>query len=226
MGQTIELTAADGHRIGAWQADPDGRPRGGIVVIQEIFGVNPHIRSVAESFAADGWTRHRAGPVRPGAAGHPARLRAGGHRGRQGSDGQDPARHRPDGRGRGDRGAEGDGPKGRGGRLLLGRDAGLGGRLQARRPGRGRQLTTAAACPAWPTSSRTARCSCISGSRTTPSRWTGWNGSGRRTRTCRSFTYPAGHGFSCDARGSYHAESARLARERTDRFLDEHLAGR
>jgi carboxymethylenebutenolidase len=38
------------------------------------------------------------------------------------------------------------------------------------------------------------------------------------------FTYPgAGHGFSCDARGSYHAESAAKARERSLAFLREHL---
>jgi carboxymethylenebutenolidase len=37
------------------------------------------------------------------------------------------------------------------------------------------------------------------------------------------FIYPAGHGFSCDQRGSYHTESARLARERTLAFLQEHI---
>ena len=37
------------------------------------------------------------------------------------------------------------------------------------------------------------------------------------------YVYPAGHGFNCDQRGSYHAESARLARERTLAFLHEHL---
>jgi carboxymethylenebutenolidase len=37
------------------------------------------------------------------------------------------------------------------------------------------------------------------------------------------YIYPAGHGFSCDQRGSYHAESARLARERTLAFLQEHI---
>ncbi|NBB82391.1 MAG: dienelactone hydrolase family protein, partial [Alphaproteobacteria bacterium] len=56
MGQTIELSAADGHRLDAWEVRPDGAPRGGLVILQEIFGVNAHIRSVAESYAADGWT--------------------------------------------------------------------------------------------------------------------------------------------------------------------------
>jgi len=51
----IELTAADGHRLAAWRADPAGKPRGAIVVIQEIFGVNSHIKSVADGYAADGY---------------------------------------------------------------------------------------------------------------------------------------------------------------------------
>lgn len=55
MGKMIELTASDGHRLAAYRADPQGTPRGAIVVIQEIFGVNDHIRSVADGFAADGY---------------------------------------------------------------------------------------------------------------------------------------------------------------------------
>jgi carboxymethylenebutenolidase len=55
MGRMIELTAADGHKLAAYRADPAGKPRGGIVVIQEIFGVNSHIKQVADSFAADGY---------------------------------------------------------------------------------------------------------------------------------------------------------------------------
>jgi len=55
MGKMIELTASDGHKLAAYRADPAGKPRGGIVVIQEIFGVNSHIRSVADGYAADGY---------------------------------------------------------------------------------------------------------------------------------------------------------------------------
>jgi carboxymethylenebutenolidase len=51
----IELTAADGHILTAHRADPDGVPRGAVVVIQEIFGVNQHIRSVADRFATEGF---------------------------------------------------------------------------------------------------------------------------------------------------------------------------
>lgn len=52
---TITLTAADGHTFPAYVATPDGAPRGGIVVIQEIFGVNGHIREVADGYAAAGY---------------------------------------------------------------------------------------------------------------------------------------------------------------------------
>jgi carboxymethylenebutenolidase len=55
MGERIELTAADGFRLSAYRADPAGRPRGALVVAQEIFGVNSHIRSVCDGYAADGY---------------------------------------------------------------------------------------------------------------------------------------------------------------------------
>jgi carboxymethylenebutenolidase len=55
MGKMIQLTAADGHKLDAYRADPAGKARGAIVVIQEIFGVNSHIKSVADGFAADGY---------------------------------------------------------------------------------------------------------------------------------------------------------------------------
>lgn len=51
----IELCAADGHALGAFRIDPQGPPRGGVVVVQEIFGVNAHIRAVAVRFAALGY---------------------------------------------------------------------------------------------------------------------------------------------------------------------------
>lgn len=51
----IELTARDGQTIGAYLAMPEGKPRGGVVVIQEIFGVNPYIREDCDKFAAEGY---------------------------------------------------------------------------------------------------------------------------------------------------------------------------
>jgi len=55
MGEHLELTASDGHKLGAYRALPDGRASGGVVVVQEIFGVNSHVRSVCDGFAADGF---------------------------------------------------------------------------------------------------------------------------------------------------------------------------
>ena len=55
MGQTITLAAKDGHKLQAYRADPAGKARGAIVVIQEIFGVNGHMRRVADGFAAQGY---------------------------------------------------------------------------------------------------------------------------------------------------------------------------
>ena len=54
MGENIRLKSAAGE-IGAWLATPKGSPKGGIVVIQEIFGCNHHIRAVTDKFAADGY---------------------------------------------------------------------------------------------------------------------------------------------------------------------------
>jgi carboxymethylenebutenolidase len=55
MGKTIQLTASDGHKLSAYRAEPAGKPKGGLVVAMEIFGVNSHIRSVADGYAADGY---------------------------------------------------------------------------------------------------------------------------------------------------------------------------
>jgi carboxymethylenebutenolidase len=55
LGKSLNLTASDGHRLGAYRADPSGKPIGGVVVIQEIFGVNHHIRAVCDRFAQEGY---------------------------------------------------------------------------------------------------------------------------------------------------------------------------
>ncbi|MDB5752188.1 MAG: hypothetical protein JWP65_2609 [Ramlibacter sp.] len=55
MGQFIDLKAADGHASPVYVAQPAGAAKGGVVVIQEIFGVNSHIQSVADFYAAHGY---------------------------------------------------------------------------------------------------------------------------------------------------------------------------
>ena len=54
MGQMIGLTAADGHRLGAYRAGPEDAACG-LVVAQEIFGVNHHMRTVCDRFADAGY---------------------------------------------------------------------------------------------------------------------------------------------------------------------------
>ena len=55
MGSFVDLKAADGFSFPAYVAQPQGTPKGAIVVLQEIFGVNSHIRSVADGYAAAGY---------------------------------------------------------------------------------------------------------------------------------------------------------------------------
>jgi len=54
MGRDIAFETAAGN-VSGWRAEPMGAPRGGLVVVQEIFGVNAHIRSVADQYAAEGF---------------------------------------------------------------------------------------------------------------------------------------------------------------------------
>ena len=55
MGLTITLTAEDGQRLAGYRAAPSSAPRAGLVIVQEIFGVNAHIKRVCDGFAADGF---------------------------------------------------------------------------------------------------------------------------------------------------------------------------
>ncbi len=55
MGKMIRLKAKDGHELDAYLAEPKGKPKGGIVVVQEIFGVTNHIKRVADQYAARGY---------------------------------------------------------------------------------------------------------------------------------------------------------------------------
>jgi len=56
MGELVNLTAEDGHQLSAYLAKAEGDVKGGLVIIQEIFGVNPHIQSVCDGYAKEGYT--------------------------------------------------------------------------------------------------------------------------------------------------------------------------
>jgi carboxymethylenebutenolidase len=55
MGTWIDITAADGHTLSAWQAKPSGTPKGGLVIAQEMYGVNSYLCGVADDYAAKGY---------------------------------------------------------------------------------------------------------------------------------------------------------------------------
>src|SRR3989442_12190913 len=55
MGETITLVAEDGQRLTGYRAAPARAPRAGLVIVQEIFGVNSHIKRVCDGFTADGY---------------------------------------------------------------------------------------------------------------------------------------------------------------------------
>ena len=54
-GQTITITMDDGFALPVYHAMPEGERRGGLVLIQEIFGVTDHIRELCDEYAADGY---------------------------------------------------------------------------------------------------------------------------------------------------------------------------
>src|SRR5271163_584199 len=55
MAQWTKLTASDGHELDAYVAAPEGTPIGVLVLVQEIFGLNPHIQRTVDAYAKDGF---------------------------------------------------------------------------------------------------------------------------------------------------------------------------
>ncbi len=222
MGRDVTLTAEDGHKLSAYRAEPSGQPRGGLVVIQEIFGVNHHIRNVTDGFAADGYVS-----LAPAVF---DRVERGV------SMGYTPA----------------DIERGRAIRGKLGWDKmvmDVRAAVKALRD-EGLEVGVVGYCMggslAWLAATRIdgvaasiayyggaiaefahekPRCPVLvhwgeTDASIPPDHW-------EKLRQAHpdvpQHVYPAGHGFSCDERGSYHEPSARLARERTIAFLRTHV---
>lgn len=55
MGDRIKLTASDGFELNAYRAEPEGKARGGVVVIQEVWGLSDFVRSVVDRYAQNGY---------------------------------------------------------------------------------------------------------------------------------------------------------------------------
>jgi carboxymethylenebutenolidase len=222
MGEKLTLNAEDGHKLAAYRATPAGTPRGGLVVVQEIFGVNVHIRRVCDGFAADGYV-----------ALAPAlfdRVEPGYETGY----GQE------------------DIERGRNVRQKLGWDLMVTDTRAAVEALKktGLKLGVVGYCMggsmAWLAATRipgvaaavgyyggavaefadeSPRCPVLLhfGETDASIPREHWDRIREAQPTIPMHIYPAGHGFNCDARGSYHEPSARLARERTLEFLRRHM---
>jgi carboxymethylenebutenolidase len=223
MSEFVKLKAADGHELSAYVALPEGEPLAGLVVIQEIFGVNPHIRSVADGYAKDGFLA-----VAPAIF---DRIERGVELGYEGADAEKARSFVPrldidlavaDVQAAIEYAASASGGKAGvigyclGGRLAwlsatrlhpaaaVGYYAGRIGNYAAEEPSApvmlhfGKQDTHIPAEEVEKVSSAHPE--------------------------VQVYWYDAGHGFSCDARASFNPEAAKLARERSLEFLKTHLA--
>ena len=222
MGETLTLTSEDGHKFAAYKATPSGTPRGGIVVVQEIFGVNQHIRKLADGFAADGYVA-----IAPAIFDRVERSFESGYA-------------PPDiERGRAVRG------KLQTDQVMMDVNAAVKELAKS-----GQKVGVVGYCfggtIAWLAATRTDGVSAAVG-------YYGGGVADAAEEKPKApamlhfgetdasipmdhvekvkkaqpnvpiYTYPAGHGFVCDERGSYHAESAKTARQRTMDFFKKHL---
>lgn len=229
MSRMIELTAADGTRVGAYEARPaQGSPRGAVVVIQEIFGVNAHIRNVADGYAQAGYLAIAPDMFQ--------RVQAGAQLGYEQADMAEGMRLKSaaealpapgvlqDIQAAIDHAARESGGKVGivgycWGGLLTWRSACLLEGLSAAVPYYGGGITSeteAARTPQVPVMAHFAA----------QDHWIpldGVNALRARHPGIQVEVYGANHGFNCDQRAAWHAPSAQLARERTLAFFARHL---
>lgn len=217
----IELIADDGHRFDAYRADPTGKPRGAIVVVQEIFGVNSHIRSVADGYAADGYVAI-APALFDRVAKHielgytPADIERG--RALKAASLPEPAMLDLAAAARAALPAGKIGVVGYcwGGYLAWMAAATLPGLAGAVPYYGGGILDHADLAPRCPVM-------CHFGESDAMIPFEGVKALAAKYPEQHIFLYPAGHGFNCDQRGSWNAPAAKLARERTLAFLRTHI---
>ncbi|HSV59621.1 MAG TPA: dienelactone hydrolase family protein [Variovorax sp.] len=226
MGQIIDLTAKDGFVVPAYVAEPAGAPKGAVVVVQEIFGVNSHIRSVADGYAADGYlavapaTFHR---VKPGVEmGYTEEDMKEGFALKMAVEGLPAPGVMQDLQAAVDYASKAGkvGIVGYcwGGLLTWRAAASLSG-LTAAAPYYGGGMTTpeeAARQPKVPVLAHFGE----------KDHWIPLESVQAFAKAHAEVTvhvYAADHGFNCDQRGSYNAQAAKLARERTLAFFRQHL---
>jgi len=212
------LQAADGHRLAAYRAVPAGKPRGALVVVQEIFGVNSHIRAVADGYAADGWLAIAPAMFDRVERGielgyTPADIERG--RELKGGCSNDPALL--------DIAAAVDTVRSAGKVAVIGycwggtlawlaacRQPGLSAAVSYYGGGIGELIDLTPRCPVL----------AHFGERDASIPLTVPEALRKAHPEVEIHIYPAGHGFNCDQRGSFDAPSAKLARERSLAFLN------
>ena len=221
MGKTVKARAADGHNFSMYRADPAEEPRGAVVIVQEIFGVNGHIRVVCDDYAAQGYVA-----VAPALF---DRVERGVELGYQAD----------------------DIAAGRAIREKVSLDQALADVEAAAKEVAGvGKIGVVGYCwggtVAWVAATRSRTfAAAVSyygggvpdltdeqpncpvqlhfGEQDQAIPLAGVDRLKAAHPELPVYLYPAGHGFNCDQRASYHAESARLARERTLAFLREHV---
>jgi carboxymethylenebutenolidase len=221
MGTWIELAAADGARLSAYRADPAGTPRGGIVVAQEIFGVNGHIRSVCDSYAAEGY---RA--IAPALFDRYEKGVDIGYAAQDVAKGRELKARATDGKALADVAAARDAMAGAGNLAIIGycwggyvawiaasRLTGFSCAIPYYGGGMTNAIDEKPKCPVMAHFGEKDANIPVDGVRALAA----------AHPQAQVFLYDAGHGFNCDQRGSYDAAAAKLARERTLAFLREHV---
>ena len=226
MGQFTDLRASDGFTFPAYVARPDGAPRGGVVVLQEIFGVNSHIRSVADGYAKSGYlavapsTFHR---VKQGVElGYSQEDVQAGAALKQSVESLPAPGVLPDIQAAIQHAAQGGKVGIVGycwGGLLTWRAACLLDGLAAADPYYGGGMTTPAE------SAREPKCPVMVhfGEQDHIIPMDTVEDFKRKHPEVEVHVYAAGHGFNCDQRGSYNEQAAKLARERTLAFFAKHV---
>lgn len=221
MGEKIRLKAADGHAFDAYVARPQGKPRGAVVIVQEIFGVNSHIRGVTDGYAADGYLAIAPAlfdRVQPGfETGYkPEDITVGrGLKDRASLDDavRDVAAAVEHARAGGKVAVVGYCWGGTVAWLAAARIAGLACAVPYYGGGIPEYAGEAPRCPVL----------CHFGDKDTSPAPDAARAAVAKHSSASAHFYPAGHGFNCDQRGSYDAASSKLARERTLEFLAKHV---
>lgn len=223
MGKTLNLTASDGHKFAVYRADPAGKPKGAIVVIQEIFGVNDHIRKVCDGFAADGYA-----VVAPALFDRAQRNVEIGYTEADIATGRDIRAKIQNDQALLDVAAARDALKATGkvgvvgycwGGLITWLSAcrldGFAAAVSYYGGGIGNVAGETPRCPVQMHFGETDHA--------IPLTEVDKVRAAQKGRAVETHVYPAGHGFNCDQRGSYHADSAKRARERTIAFFKKHV---